>query len=192
MVYKIKKHSHVLFLLFLFAIGLASWMHVRASVPATAIMTVSTTVNATCSIKSVSNLTFANYDPTNVTTDTTGQGSFNLQCTKNMTVTNIDISSGSNLATGKRQMKLSGGGATDVLPYNLNQPTGYVFSTGTGGTCPGTATLWGSGVTNGQALPAGRSPGGAGFSIPVCGTIPKGANVPAGAYTDQVTVTVNF
>ena len=194
MLHVIKKHKHVLFLLFLLAAGFAGWVHTHACNPgslSSGTMGVSTSVTNNCKIKSITNLAFGSYDPT-LGTGAIGSGTFTLLCTKGMPVTNIDIDKGQHPSTTsiKRQMQGPGSG-TEVLQYDLYQPANFDYSGGTGGTCPGTV-LWGGGVAGGAVLAAGSSPGGVGFSIPVCGKIPAGSNVSAGSYADQVTITVNF
>jgi len=130
---------------------------------ATNALSVSATVISNCSIKSVTNIGFGNYDSTNITTPTDAAGDFSFRCTKGST---YDL-----YVTGTRTMT----DGTDILNYELYTDTART-------------TLWPSatpGVT-------GTSTSNGNDKRNVYGRITAGQNVGAGAYSGTVTVTVQY
>lgn len=137
---------------------------------ATTTFLVSATVLNTC-IVAASPLAFGNYDPTSGTaTDSTN--TISVTCTASVPYT-VALNQGTHgSSVTARLMQLS----SDTLPYALYSNAGRT-------------TNWGESV--GVDTVAGT---GSGIlqTHTVYGRIPAGASVPAGAYTDTVTVTVNY
>lgn len=122
---------------------------------------------------------FGSYNPVAGTVvDTTGQ--ITVTCTAVLSIAvsyTISLSAGGSGSATARRMS----GASATLPYNLytDSTRSTIWGNGTGGT--GT-------VSDGYALAllvVARS-------YSVYGRIPGGAIVPAGAYTDTLTVTVTY
>lgn len=130
---------------------------------------VSADVAASC-IVTAGAINFGTYDP--LTSHTAGNpldgsGSFGVRCANGLGIT-IRLDDGQN---GPRNMT----DGTDMLDYDL-------FSDAPGG------TVWGNTGPTGVV----DSGTGANVSYTVHGRIPGGQNVQSGAYTDQVTVSVDF
>jgi spore coat protein U-like protein len=142
--------------------------------------TVTATVVNDCIISST-NIAFGNYDPTTAAA-LTATGGVSAKCTKGDAVS-VALNQGTNpagsstAAVPARQM-ISG---TNVLPYHI-----YIAAS------PST-TEWGSGAvgTNEPAAQTAASVNTA-LTFTTYGSLPAGADVPAGAYTDTVTATVTF
>ena len=140
---------------------------------------VTATVINDCTIGST-NIAFGNYDPTSATA-VTAQGSVTAKCTKGDAVS-VALNQGSNPATGStaavpaRQMV----NGTNLLPYHI-----YIAATGT--------TEWGTG-TVGTNEPAAQTAASVSTSLTFTtyGSLPAGADVPAGSYSDTVIATVTF
>lgn len=154
-----------------------------ASLPAQAGQTqttfqVTATVVTSCVINSAGNLGFGNYDVT-AGTALTGTSTININCTKNAPYT-IALDYGSHGGTAANRIMQDT--ASDSLNYNLYTDSGHTLvwnsSCGTGNNCD-SGTGAGPGVGNEQ-------------TYTVYGQIPAGQNVPAGSYSDTITVTVNF
>jgi|JI10StandDraft_1071094.scaffolds.fasta_scaffold76037_2 spore coat protein U-like protein len=151
---------------------------------ATANVAVSATVSKTCSITATP-LAFGDYDPigVNATADKTGTGSVTVACAKGASSLTIGMSDGAHVSGTQRQME--GPTTTDLLSYNLFQPSSTVPGAACPGTIPWTAT--GAGL---MALSV--APSKAARTYNVCGTIPQGQDASAGVYNDIVVATVNF
>jgi len=129
----------------------------------TSALNVSATVISSCSVKSVTNIAFGNYDPTVTATPTDAAGDFTFKCTKN---TPYDL-----YVTGTRTMT----NGTDTLNYEL-----YTDTARTALWPSATPGVTGTSTSNGNDL---RN---------VYGRITAAQNVGAGAYTGSVTVTVQY
>lgn len=140
---------------------------------------VTATVINDCTIGST-NIAFGNYDPTSATA-VTAQGTVTAKCTKGDAVS-VALGQGANPATGStaavpaRQMA----SGTNLLPYHI-----YIASSGT--------TEWGTGAlgTNEPAAQTATSVSTA-LTFTTYGSLPAGADVPAGSYSDTVIATVTF
>lgn len=140
-------------------------------------MTVQATVTANCTINTAG-LNFGNYDPVvvNATTALQATAQINVVCT-NGSAANITLDQGLNPAAGSsaaaplRQMI---SGATP-LSYSLFQDAADT-------------TTWGNTAATGENLTGS----GVSQAFTVFGVVPAGQNVPAGAYTDTVTMTISF
>ena len=132
---------------------------------------VSASITNNCSFGTISSLSFGAYDPVvaNSTADLSSTGTFALTCTSGDALT-IGLSLGANAVSNQRNMKDSG---TDKLAYNLYQDSGH-------------STAWDETTT--------ESSTGTGSEITytVYGVVPHGQNIPAGSYTDSVSIDVTY
>jgi spore coat protein U domain-containing protein, fimbrial subunit CupE1/2/3/6 len=142
--------------------------------------TVTATVINNC-ILNTTNIAFGNYDPTSAVA-VTAQGSVTAKCTKGDSVS-VALNQGNNPAGGStaavpaRQMAMGG----NRLPYDI-----YIAA------APST-TEWGTGTVGTNEPPAQVSASvGTALTFTTYGSLPPGADVPAGGYTDTVTATVTF
>ena len=159
------------------ALVLASGAAGAASNPATTTFQVTATVLKACTVSATA-LAFGNYTPT--AGAVTNSSSISVACTKTSPYT-LTLNGGSTAGGTIGQRLMTNG--TQTLQYNLYTSTTY-------------ATLLGDGTTSGSANVTGT---GAGLSVPttvnVYGKLPDSvANqaVPAGNYTDTITVSVAY
>lgn len=156
----------------------------------TAALSVSATVANNCLIATTP-VAFGSYDPvsTNSATgsDVTANGFVTVICTRNATGVTIALGLGNNPSGSIR--RLSGGG-TNFLAYDLYHPSAATPDAIC--TFPG-VTVW-STLGTGLFTPSGIAGWGALSAkiFNICGTIPKGQDVPAASYTDSVIATINF
>lgn len=147
---------------------------------ATTTFSVTATVVNSCAINSAGNLAFGNYDPTSATA-TNGSSSISVNCTKGDAYT-IALNYGANGGSATNRIMSDGASTPDLLNYNLytDSTHGNVWnsSCGAGNNC-GSGTGAGPGAGNAQ-------------TYTVYGQIAAGQNVPAGSYSDTITLTVNF
>lgn len=133
-------------------------------------LVVSATVINSCTI-SATPLGFGNYDAlAGAATD--AQASVTITCTPGAPST-IALDNGTNASGSTRRMKDAG---TNYLPYEAYQDSART-------------TVWGSGASS---LDPGAAPSTEPRTYTVYGRIAAGQAVPAGAYTDTLTATVNF
>jgi spore coat protein U-like protein len=140
---------------------------------------VTSTVQKTCQLQLVNNLTFVNYD-TMAPSATTATTTFQFRCNKN-TAYQIAIDNGSNYGLGAvatdRAMK-GNVTTTAFLSYELYRDAGY--------TLPWGSTL-GTNTLNGSAANSSWT------TTTIYGSIPPGQDVISQSYTDAtVTITVNY
>jgi spore coat protein U-like protein len=168
------------------ALSVGSVLDAVAASPATGTLAVSATVVNNCQFTTTP-VAFGNYDPAVVN----AAGGANLLATGNLLVTcttgdsiTVDLDAGGNPAGGStalvpaRQMVFGG---TNFLGYTLFWPN----SANNGTT---TATVWGTGAGSSFVYTAS----GVQQTVNVFGSVAKGQNVPAGAYSDTVNVAVNY
>src|SRR5207253_3101555 len=134
---------------------------------------ISATVLASCSMGTLNNIVFANYD-------VFGSGALNASatvqftCSKGTTFSSVDLIAASG-AVGARTMS----NATNTIAYELYQPSGD----GAAATCPNTNT-WGAGTPVGSGKgykPATVASRTAPTTLRACGVIPsQGSDVSAG------------
>ncbi|TCM19654.1 spore coat protein U-like protein [Novosphingobium sp. PhB165] len=139
---------------------------------ATTTFAVTATVLPSCTVTATA-LAFGNYNPLSGT-PTDGTSTITVNCTTGTSYTvglNAGGTSGATVTT--RQMLLS----TNALNYALYRDSGH---TNNWGNTPGTDTPASAPATTTAA------------ALTVYGRIPALQNVPAGSYTDTVTVTVNY
>lgn len=153
-----------------------------AATAATATGTFNVTANvpATCRVTATSNVAFGVYDPT-AATNLQANGSVNIACTRNTAITSIDLNNGVNVAGVTRRMR----NGADFIPYNLFKPA----SNAAGAACAYT-TAWTTGAVNGLVPTA--APSNAARVYNVCGQTAQGQDVGTGAFSDTITVTVNY
>ena len=141
--------------------------------------TVTATVINDCIISST-NIAFANYDPTSATA-LTATGAVTAKCTKGDSVS-VALNQGANPATGStaaapaRQMA----SGTNYLPYHI-----YIAASGT---TNGVEAPWAPMSLPRRPLPSVATA----LTFTTYGSLPAGADVPAGAYSDSVIATVTF
>jgi spore coat protein U-like protein len=149
---------------------------------ATANLAISATVASNCTISTLP-VAFGVYDPivANAAAALNGNGSITIACTKgSIPVLTLDL--GANASGSVRRMA---NGVTERLPYELYQPPTNVA----GAACGALTTVWG---TAAGSLTTVAAPSKAARTYNVCGSIPGGADVAVGAYTDTVVATVTF
>lgn len=139
---------------------------------ATDTMTVSATVQSAC-IVSASALSFGSYNPT-AATNTDATTTLSITCTSGTSYT-VGLSAGNGSGATVSSRKMTNG--SNTLDYSLFQDASR-------------STNWGN--TPGTDTPASATAGASAASLTVYGRIVAGRNVPAGTYTDSVTVTVNY
>ena len=160
----------------LVATTLLSGAAIASATTTTTQFNVSATVNPTCIINSAGAMTFAAYDPSTQTAQTT-TSSISVNCT-NTTPFNIGLSAGGGSgATVANRVMTSG---NNTLNYSLYQDTGH-------------ATVWGNtvGTDTVAATGLGMASGNA-IVKTVYGHIPLQPNTVPGNYSDTVTVTVSY
>jgi len=141
----------------------------QAQTASTTFAVTATVVNR-CTISATA-LGFGNYDPTSAT-PVTAQSDVTVSCTRGA-VTWTGLDDGLHVAGTQRQML---GNTTENLPYNLYRETGRT-------------TEWRNTQLTGVSWTStGRAP----HALTVYGTIPAGADVSAGSFTDTVQATVHF
>jgi spore coat protein U-like protein len=151
-------------------------------------MNVTATVNANCVVTTGPGAYSGTYDPVsaNAATDLIFTQSIAFKCTKNSATVTVGIDPGLHNSSGRR---LADTGSANFLNYELYQPLNV-----TPGTCAYTQ-IYNTGPGAGLFI-VGSSNFGPGLnpvSVNICGKIPAGQDVPAtGAYTDTVTINVNF
>jgi spore coat protein U-like protein len=168
------------------AVGAVTALNAVAASPATGTLSVTATVINNCAFTTTA-VAFGNYDPAVVNAaggaNLTGEGNLLVTCTTGDAIT-IDFDQGGNPTNAStptvpaRQMVYNG---TNLLAYSLFWP-----NAANNGTV--TATLWGTGGGTSFAYTAT----GVQEQVNVFGSVGKGQNIPAGAYTDTVNVSVNY
>jgi spore coat protein U-like protein len=158
------------------------------AVGTTAVLGVSATVNANCTI-TTSAVSFGRYESlqANATAPLNAAGTVSIACSKG-SAPRIAMDLGQNPSGGKRYMALvAAGGPASTLHYELYQPA--TAAPGAGCIFPG-AAAWGSAAT--QAFVPRAASGRAPRTYSICGTVPAGQAVRMGSYADTVVATVNF
>lgn len=141
---------------------------------------VTTTVVNSCLLGTTSALAFPNYDPTSATA-TNGSTSISVTCTTGDAYV-IALNYGANGGTAANRIMKSG---TNTLNYNLYTDSGYANVWKDSTVC--IAGYSGSNCDTGT----GAGPATAN-SYTVYGQIAAQQNVPAGSYSDTITITVTF
>jgi len=154
---------------------------------ATTSIPVTATVSPVCTVSTTAALAFAVYDPININAVAALQatGAISVACSKGSSGVTIGLDSGAHVSGVQRQM--IGGTSTNLLSYNIYQPTTNAASSVC--TFPGTI-LWtnsGAGMLTIPSAPAKTA-----RTFNVCGMIPGGQDVSADNYNDTVTATITF
>lgn len=145
---------------------------VAAATTATTTMGVSANVQSACIVTS-NNLSFGNYNPTGASpTDATT--TFNVTCT-----------TGTSFTVGLNAGTTSGATVTTRQMVNGASTLGYALYSDTSRT-----TNWGN--SPGTDTPAATIAGTSASTFTIYGRIPAQQNVAAGAYTDTITITINY
>ncbi len=145
---------------------------------ATANLSVTASVSATCSISTTA-LGFGAYDPVgaNNASPLDGTGNVIVTCTNGASAA-LTLGQGSNAAAG----------STDAVPVRRMKNAGGVFLSYSMYTDAAHTTIWGN--TSGTSV--AQTGSGTASSVTVYGRIPAGQNVASGAYADTVVATVTF
>lgn len=146
----------------------------------TGTVNVTAIVSGNCRIQSTSDVAFGAYSTVGSGVQQ-ATGTVRLQCSRGSPIISLDLDLGSNASGSARRMR----NGTDFITYELYKPSGI----NPGDACAYTS-VWGSGPVNG--LVPTPSTNSAPRTYNVCGQTIQGQNVGPGAYTDTVTVTVNF
>lgn len=166
------------------SVGFATISSAAIAAQATSDLTVTATVNASCTINTTP-VSFGNYSPANVQ-HTYVSGSVTVACVKG-SIPVISLSGGLNpgVNPGERAMKHTIG--NELLSYFLYKPASIVPNTA----CTTTETdPWGAiGV---ERFEPGAATGIAASTYNICGKIPAAQDVSTGSYQDTVTATVEF
>lgn len=146
---------------------------------------ISATVLASCSMGALGNIVFANYDVFAVAA-LNANATMQFTCSKGTTFSSVDLIASSG-AVGSRKMS----NGANTIAYELYQPSGD----GAAATCPNIAT-WGAGTPTGAGKgykPATVASRTTPTTLRACARIPsQGSDIPAGAYSDTVTINVNY
>lgn len=139
---------------------------------ATDTMAVSATVQSAC-IVSVSPLAFGAYNPT-AAGNTDATTTVSVTCTSGTSYT-VGLSAGNGSGATVANRKMTNG--SNTLNYALYRDASRT-------------AIWGN--TPGTDTPASAVAGASAAALTVYGRISASQNVPAGTYTDSITVTVNY
>lgn len=153
------------------------WRAMRAALAAAGFLLAAVSARAlgSCSISTVSGVSFGSYDALNANPlDQTGSISYQCSVLYIGTVT-VDLSTGGSGSYSPRQMQK----AAATLQYNLYRDATHllVWGNGTGGTS-----------RFGPVAPVLGLP----QTLTIYGRIPAGQTSPVGNYTDTVVATINF
>jgi spore coat protein U-like protein len=171
----------------LFSIGQSAF----AAGQTTNTLNVTATVNKSCLVTTAPVDYSGTYDPVTANAATpAGDITFTpavvFKCTKASTGVTVGITQGANFSGGRR---LADTGATNFLTYDLYQPG----AVGSGAACAYSQAYDTTGGGLFAVAGANFSTSATNVTVKVCGKIPGAQDVPAtGAYTDAVTVQVNF
>jgi spore coat protein U-like protein len=136
--------------------------------------TVSVTILAECNV-STSPLTFGNYDPvvTNAASNLDNTTLVNVYCTKGTPVT-VTLDNGTWASGTTRRLKSAAG---NFLTYEMYKDAAR-------------GVIWNGTNTNTGTSTSKLTPINNGFTV--YGRVPSAQDIPAGSYSDTVTVTVNY
>jgi spore coat protein U-like protein len=142
-----------------------------ASTTVTTTMAISATVLSSCGVTALP-LAFGTYSPTQ-STNTTATTTVAVTCT-NGTPYNVGLNAGTGTGASVTTRKMTSG--SNTLNYSLYSDTGY-------------STVWGSTIGTNTVTGTGT---GLAQTINVYGSITALQSVPAGAYTDTITVSLTY
>ena len=154
-------------------------------------LNVTATVNKSCLVTTAPVDFSGTYDPVSANAatpagDITFTPSVQFKCSKASTGVTVGITQGGNFSSGRR---LADTGAANFLSYDLYQPS----AVGGAATCPYSQAYDTTGAGLFAVAGANFTTSSTAVTVKICGKIPGAQDVPAtGAYTDAVTVNVNF
>jgi spore coat protein U-like protein len=146
-------------------------MDAQATTTTTASIAVTANVLSSCGVTALP-LTFGIYSPTQ-STNTTAQTTVVVTCT-NGTPYNVGLDAGAGSGATVASRKLTSG--SNLLNYSLYSDTGY-------------STVWGNTIGTNTVTGTGS---GLSQTINVYGSVTALQAVPAGSYTDSVTVSLTY
>lgn len=150
---------------------------------ATANLTVTATVDASCTINT-SPISFGTYNPA-AATPTFVAGNVTIACVKGTTPV-IGLSSGGNPGTNPGERAMANSVTNELLSYFLYKP-----ALASPGSCTNNETaVWGA--TGTDRLEPGATTSATASAYSICGKIPAQQDVSAGSYQDIVIATVEF
>lgn len=138
-----------------------------ASIGALSCLAASPAHAVVCSV-SPQSVSFGNYDPLNPAA-LDGVGNINVSCDASTSFT-ISLSAGSGTYTSRKMMS-----GTEPMAYNLYTDASRLL-------------IWGDGTGSTSTVSTTAASG----DYTVYGRIPDRQNIPAGTYTDSITVTVTY
>jgi spore coat protein U-like protein len=154
------------------ALVASSTAPLQAATPITTSFTVSITINPECKIISASNINFGTL--TFITTNIDVDGSIVVQCT-NSTSYNIGLNAGTG-ASATVANRLMTGPSNTTVAYSLYRDAAHTL---VWGNTPASDTLAGTGTGSNQ-------------TYPVYGRVAAQSAAAPGAYTDTITVALNY
>jgi len=154
-----------------FLFGAVAPFEADASTTVTTTMGISATVLSSCGVTALP-LAFGTYSPTQATA-TTATTTVAVTCT-NGTPYNVGLNAGTGTGATVTTRKMTSGGNT--LNYSLYSDSGY-------------STVWGSTIGTNTVTGTGS---GLAQTINVYGSITALQAVPAGSYTDTITVSLTY
>lgn len=165
------------------SLGLAACTNEAFAGTATANLSVTATVDASCTINT-SPVSFGSYNPT-ATTPTFVSGAVTVACVKGTTPV-IGLGAGANPGANPGERAMLNAATNELLSYFLYKPTLAAPQS-----CTTTETdVWGnSGV---ERLEPGATTSVAASTYSICGKIPQQQDVSTGSYQDTVIATVEF
>ena len=151
-----------------------------ANAPATSTVGASLTIGANCHITASSTVNFNTVDPT-LATDANGSGSIDVKCTKGTTLTDIKLDAGGSFTGGSRRMT----DGTDFVAYSLYKDSSHTIAWGDDNATINASSQFGGFAGFTSAVVA--------QNFPIYGLVlATDEDVPTGAYSDTVNVTVDF
>ena len=149
---------------------------------ATATLNVTANIDASCTI-SATPVAFGAYNPASATAHE-ASGTVTIGCVKG-SVPTVALDGGQNQGATVIERSMKHATAADLLSYSLLKPTAAAPNTA----CTNATDAWGSDPAQ-RFSPTGVVLNGSVYNV--CGKIAAGQDVPAGAYSDVVTATVEF
>jgi spore coat protein U-like protein len=127
---------------------------------------------AFCSITSLSAVDFGTYNVFSAQSNNNGVGNVTIQCQNGPPTFVVNLSRGQSNSYISRVMKSAG----NTLNYNLYTSAARIV-------------VWGDGTGGSSTMSVNRN---STTTISVFGQIPAGQDAAVGAYTDNITTTINF
>ncbi len=165
------------------SLGLAACTNEAFAGTATANLSVTATVDASCTINT-SPVSFGSYNPT-AATPTFVSGAVTVACVKGTTPV-IGLGGGANPGANPGERAMLNASTNELLSYFLYKP-----ALAAPNNCTTTETdVWGNSGT--ERLEPGTTTSVAASTYSICGKIPQQQDVSTGSYQDTVIATVEF